>query len=91
MNMAVRFIVQARSHPQALARIINHVAQLGITPKRVCADENNGIMTIFMEQDGICDRQARIIAEKMYTSVLVQKVKLIRGESQLASLNRQAQ
>jgi hypothetical protein len=79
MMPPVRFVVRARAEPQTLARLINHVAQLGLVPKRVRADEADRVMTVLIEQDGLDDHRAGVIAEKMRASVLVETVRLTRG------------
>ncbi|AEG49531.1 hypothetical protein Sphch_1847 [Sphingobium chlorophenolicum L-1] len=75
----VRFVVLAQAEPQTLARVVNYVAQLGKTPRRVRADEHGGLMTIVIEQDGLSDHQAKVMAEKMRASVLVERVTLTLG------------
>lgn len=87
MTTPVRFRVQARPDPQALGRLINFVAQLGLVPRRVCADHVDGLMHVMIEQDGLADHHAAMIAEKMRSSVLVEAVQLSRGRRQLAPLS----
>jgi len=82
----VRFVVRARSDPQTLPRLINYVVQLGMIPRRVRADEADGIMTVLIEQDGLGDHQACIIANKMASSVLIEDVRLTRGRQPMVPL-----
>ena len=85
----VRFSVRARAEPQTLARFINYVAQLGLIPTRVRADVCDDVMTMMIEQGGLGDQQAGIIAEKMRACVLVQDVRLTRGRRFLIPLSEQ--
>ena len=79
----VRFVVHACADPQSLARIISHFAQLGLIPKRVRADEAEGQILVRIEQQDMGEHQARIIAEKMRSAVLVNRVDLYRGRRRI--------
>jgi hypothetical protein len=74
--MAANFHVQACVDPQALGRVINYFAQLGMVPSRVEARATGDLMEIRIVQDELDDRLANIIAEKMRSSVLVEAVQL---------------
>jgi hypothetical protein len=76
-----RLSVRAISTSETLPRIIDYVAKLGATPRRVYSDEENGMMTILIEQDGMSEATVRVIAEKMRASVLVESVHLTFGFS----------
>lgn len=80
-----RFDVVARADPQALMRLINCFAQLGLLPRRMRSVEADGLVTIYVEQPGLGEQQARIIAEKMRSSVLVETVRVRRGRRHLKS------
>jgi hypothetical protein len=85
----IRFDVRAQAEPQTLMRLVGYVAQLGLVPKRVSAREVAGLMVVVIEQAGLGDHQAGIIAEKMRASVLVQTVQLSRGRRPLFPLGGQ--
>lgn len=89
MTAPARFIVKGDAGPQTLARLVNYIAQLGMTPRRVRADEADGVMTVLIEVAGLGDHQAGIIADKMRTSVLVSAVRLTRGRRILLPLSEQ--
>ena len=80
-----RFDIVASADPQTLVRILNYFAQLGLLPRRVNSAEADGWVTIRIQQPGLSEQQARIIAEKMRSSVFVATVQLHRGRRLLLS------
>lgn len=76
MTQTARFSVRACADPQTLPRLIQYIAQLGLVPSAVQARQRGGMMTVLIEQADIGDAQARLIAEKMRASVLVEAVSL---------------
>lgn len=87
MPAPARFTVRARADPQTLPRLVNFVAQLGLTPSQVKARAAEGSMTVLIEQRGLTDAQAGTIAEKIRASFLVQSVALSRGQRRLTPLS----
>lgn len=73
------FKVVARDDPQSLIRMLNFFSQVGLTPKRVSAVEANSLIAIRIEQPGLGEHQAHIIAEKMRSSFLVEDVCVHHG------------
>lgn len=82
-----RFDVVARVDPQTLIRLLNPFAQLGLLPSRVDAIEAEGLVTVCIEQPDLAEQQARIIAEKMRSYVLVEAVSLRCGTDTLSSIH----
>jgi hypothetical protein len=82
-----RFEVVACADPQTLIRLLNYFAQVGLLPARVNAVEACGLVTIRIHQHGLSEQQARIIAEKMRGSVLVDAVQVRRGRRLLTPLS----
>lgn len=80
-----RFDIVARADPQTLIRLLSYFAQLGILPGGVRAREAAGLMTVQIEQADLAEQQARIIAEKMRSSVLVETVRVRCGRDLLKS------
>lgn len=78
-----RFDIIARADPQTLPRLLNPFAQIGMVPKRVNAAEADDLLTVRIDQPALGEQQARIIAEKMRGSVLVEAVRLRRGRQTL--------
>lgn len=76
MTEHARFEIVAATDPQTLPRLVNYLAQLGLVPSRVTAVSEAGAMRVTIEQDALPERQARIVAERMQTSVLVEHVAL---------------
>jgi len=74
-----RFDIAAAADPQALVRLLNNFAQLDLLPQRVRAVTDGGSVKIRIELPGLAEREARIIAEKMRSSVLVKSVSARRG------------
>lgn len=70
----MRFDIVSRSDPQALIRLLNHFAQRDLLPGHVAATEADGRLTIRIDHPDMDEKQARIIAEKMGSSVLVETV-----------------
>lgn len=75
----MRFDIVSRSDPQALIRLLNHFAQRDLLPGHVTATEADGRLNIRIDQPDMDEKQARIIAEKMGSSVLVETVRLQPG------------
>lgn len=73
------FDIVARADPQTLIRLLNYFAQLGLLPNRVNAVEVGGSVMVRIAQPELGEHQARIIAEKMRSSVLVESVRARRG------------
>jgi hypothetical protein len=86
MTDPVSFTVRAQADPQTLPRLINFVAQRGLVPVAVRAREEGGVMTVVIEQRGLDDEQASIVAERMHVSVLVDGVSLARGRRLIKEL-----
>lgn len=86
MTKPVRFVVQAHAEPQILVRLINFFVQRGLMPQRVKSSASNGAMTVVIEQDGLSDHQAGVIAEKMRATVLVESVRLARDRRLISSV-----
>lgn len=82
-----RFDIVARADSQTLIRLLNYFAQLDLSPRRVKALDVEGSLTIRIEQPGLDEQQAQIIAEKMRASVLVQTVRAHRGRHPLRPLS----
>ena len=82
-----RFDIVAHADPQTLIRMLNYFAQLGLSPSRVNALDVGGSVTICIEQPGLDEQQARIIAERMRSSVLVETVRAHRGRHPLLPLS----
>lgn len=80
MTCPMRFEIDAAADPQTLPRLINYVAQQGLIPTAVRARTNGLAMVVTIEQAGLSDHQARIIAEKMHSSPLVAAVRLERDQ-----------
>ena len=74
-----RFDIVARADPQVLTRLLNHFAQLGLLPSRVKATEADGLVRMRIEQPDLDEQKARIIAEKIQSSVLVEAIRIYRG------------
>lgn len=74
----IRFEIVSRSDPQALIRLLNHFAQRSMLPGHVTATETGGRLVIRIDQPGMDERQAHIIARKMSNSVLVETVRIYR-------------
>lgn len=89
MMATARFSIRTCAEPQALARLINLFAQLGLVPSRVSAQATGGIMLVSIEQPDLDDHRAAVIAEKMRGSVLVETVELRRGKQLLTPLSEQ--
>ena len=70
------FRIVTRDDPQSLIRMLNFFSQLGLTPRRVSAVESNSLVAIHIEQSGLGEHQAHIIAEKMRSSLLVEDVRI---------------
>lgn len=86
MKAPVRFIVRPRAEPQTLGRLIDYVAQLGMIPRRVVAANSDKGFAVLIEQEGLDDQRAGIIAEKMRASIMVESVRLQRGRRLLRPL-----
>jgi hypothetical protein len=82
-----RFAVIGRADPQTLIRLLNYFAQQHLLPSRVSAVEADGLVTIMIDQPGLGEQQAGIIAEKMRSSVLVENVRVHRGRHLLKPLS----
>ena len=78
-----RFDIVARADPQTLPRLLNSFAQIGMMPSRVSAVEADDLLTVRIDQPELGEQQARIIAEKMRCSVLVEAVRVRRGRHAL--------
>jgi len=77
-QVALRYEIRGSANAQTLSRLINFFAQLGMTPTRVRADKIGQMLMIVIEQDGLDDHQADVIAYKMRSSVMVEDVRLTR-------------
>ena len=78
-----RFDIIARADPQTLPRLLNPFAQIGAMPSRVSAVEASELLTVRIDQPELGEQEARIIAEKMRSSVLVETVRVRRGRHAL--------
>ncbi len=81
-----RFDIVGHKDPQTLIRLLNYFAALGLAPSQVTAVAADGMMAIAIEQPDLGEKQARIIAEKMRSSVLVESVRLRLGQHLLTPL-----
>ena len=82
-----RFDIVAQSDPQTLMRLLGYFAQLGLVPRRVDA-VIHGSVKVRIEQLELGEQQARVIAEKMRSSVLVETVRVRRGSTGSAESRR---
>lgn len=82
-----RFDLVIRKDPQALIRALNYFAQIGLSPRRVRSVEAEATLSVRIEQPDLPDHQARIIAEKMRSSFLVDAVHVHRGRRLLTPLS----
>ena len=75
--MEAHYTVHAAAEPQAIPRLLNYFAQQALIPSRLAAREDGfGLVMLSIVQPGIEQHNARIIAEKMRASVLVECVAL---------------
>jgi hypothetical protein len=81
------FDIVARADSQTLIRLLNTFAQLGLRPSHVKAVEEDEVLAIRIDQPDLSEKQARIIAEKMRSFVLVETVRVRCGPHILAPLN----
>lgn len=81
----MRFDIVTRTDPQALIRLLNHFAQRDLLPGHVTATQADGRLAICIIQPDMDEKQARIIAEKMGSSVLVETVCLQPGAAACAA------
>lgn len=79
MKQLMRFDIVSRSDPQALIRLLNHFAQRSLLPSHVAATEEAGRLKVRIDQPDVEEKQAKIIAERMRNSVLVETVRIERG------------
>lgn len=82
--MHARYTVRAVADPQTVPRLINYFAQQALIPSRIAAELDYGVLTVEIGQPGIAHANARIIAEKMRASVLVESVSLTFQTSEAA-------
>lgn len=75
--MVSRFEIVALADPHTLIRLLNYFAQRGLVPNRIIATEAEGFVNVQIEQAGLTEPQARIIAERMRGSVLVDTVEAV--------------
>lgn len=76
---STRFDIVAQVDPQALVRLINYFAQLGLVPSRVTAVATEASLHVRIEHPDLGEQQSRIMAEKMRSAVLVKSVQVRRG------------
>ncbi|WP_155986397.1 hypothetical protein [Novosphingobium resinovorum] len=81
-----KFRVLASAEPQALPRLIGLIAQIGLTPTSLCAKATGDLITITIDQSGLNEQQAAVIAEKMRSLVLVLDVQLSSDQPSLDPL-----
>lgn len=75
--MDARYTIRTTPDPQAIPRLLNYFAQQALIPARMTSDHaSDGLVTLTILQPAIADVNARIIAEKMRASVLVESVTL---------------
>lgn len=83
--LLARFTILAVADPQTVPRLINYFAQLALVPSGIAVRADTDRLAVVIEQYGLEPHQARIIAEKMRTSVLVLGVSLA-FESEIAAI-----
>ncbi len=81
------FSVVAYADPQVLVRIVDYFARLGVMPSRLTAVESGGLVIIRIEQNGLGEDQARLIAEQIRGSALVETVHVHRGQRLLTPVS----
>lgn len=75
--MEARYTIRAAPDPQSIPRLLNYFAQQALIPARMTSDQaSDGLVTLTILQPAITHTNARIIAEKMRASVLVESVAL---------------
>jgi hypothetical protein len=74
-----RFDIIAHADPQTLIRLLNYFAVVGLFPTLVNAVEAGGMVSVRIELADLDEKQARIIAEKMRSSVLAETVSVRCG------------
>lgn len=83
MKTSTSFAIVAQADPQTLPRVINYFAQLGLVPRRVSAAVVNGLITMHIEQPGMSEHSARVVAEKMRSAILITAVRVERDGREL--------
>jgi hypothetical protein len=86
MMAVMRFDIVAKADPQILTRLLSYFAQLGMLPGFVNSVLADQTVAVRIEQSGLSEHQARVVAERMRSSVLVETVLLHRGQSLLPPL-----
>lgn len=69
-----RFEVCAFADPETVPRLINYFTQRGLIPFRIRASLEHDEIVVRLDQHGLTAGEAKIIAEKMRSSVLVHTV-----------------
>jgi hypothetical protein len=80
----MRFEIRAIADPEALPRLVGYVSQLGLVPDCFNAIKVDDFMTVVIEQYGMGDDQAAIIANKMRSSFLIESVRLTKNEQPIS-------
>lgn len=73
---ACRFMVFTMVDAQALPRLLGYFSQRDLVPTSVRAELQGAWMTVIIDQHGLAENEATLIAAKMRTSVLVRHVDL---------------
>lgn len=73
---AFRFAVRASADPGLVPRLVNHFAQRGLVPSRLGTAMTGAELEVVIEQPGLSEDQATLIAERMRASILVGAVEL---------------
>ena len=82
-----RYAVRAVATAQTLSRLVNYFAQQDLVPSAMTLDADGEWFDITIELAGLDDHRARIIAEKMSSTPLVEHVALTRDGTSLLSLS----
>ena len=72
----VRYQVLAEAEPDLLCRLLNLFALQFLTPRQVQAQQDDGLLSIAIELDGLSWHRAQVIAEKMRNLISVCSVAL---------------
>ncbi|WP_338522197.1 hypothetical protein NUH87_18600 [Pseudomonas batumici] len=72
----VRYQVLAEAEPDLLCRLLNLFALQFLTPRQVQAQQDDGLLSIAIELDGLSWHRAQVIGEKMRNLISVCSVAL---------------
>jgi hypothetical protein len=87
VSLPLRYEVRASLDPSSLQRVANYFVQLGKIPTRVSAEQVEDGIWIVIEQSDLDDHRGGVVADKMRSSVLIESVRLTRGDRVLSPLS----